>query len=101
MFPIIDYRSITSGQRPNNGTKPFFMERKLVLYGLIIECPFVTEKKDCPLHEIRKLSNFDMRIEIIENMSDKEVTRIVSWHNQCQSERETENRNESSSNGQL
>jgi len=64
------------------------MENKTNLYGLVAQCPFGDECLDCPLKEIRKINDFEKQIEIIDNMTNVEIDKIASFHDNRRYERE-------------
>jgi len=64
------------------------MENRLKLYGLAQECPFGNECYDCPLQKIRELKDFEKQIEIIDNMTNEKVNKIVIFHDNRRYERE-------------
>jgi len=64
------------------------MENKSKLYGLVMQCPFGDECHDCPLKEIRKINDFEKQIEIIDSMTNDEINKIASFHDNRRFERE-------------
>lgn len=55
---------------------------KTMLMGLIIECPFGGNPKDCPLYERRKLPMND-KIEWVKSLSDDELLKAYQVHCEC------------------
>ncbi len=56
------------------------IDNKTRLYGLVIECPYIHECKDCPIKEIREMKNLEKQIEIIDNMTVEQINELILWH---------------------
>jgi len=71
------------------------MTNRLMLYGLVRECPFSVACKDCTFQEIRELNDFEKQVELIDNMTVDKVNELFSWHYECSEKRENEIRTKS------
>ena len=60
---------------------------KTMLMGLIIECPFGGNPKDCPLHERRKLP-MEQRIKWVKSLSNDELQKAYLVHCECLKKKE-------------
>ncbi len=65
----------------------YFIKRRILAIGLIVECPFNEPLADCPLSDVRELP-FEERIEIIQKMSDEKIGEIIGYHGECFKKRE-------------
>jgi hypothetical protein len=70
----------------------------LDIYGLAFGCTFCDERDDCLFKEIRKIKDFEKRIELIESMSYTEKQELVYLHKICSLQREIELRKLNSNN---
>ena len=57
-------------------------DKKIWLYGLLIDCPQGQPLSDCPLEQYRTGSNKD-RLNVLENFTEEQVEEIIKHHNQC------------------
>ena len=60
---------------------------KTMLMGLIIECPFGGNPKDCPLHERRKLA-MEQKIKWVKSLSNDELQKAYFVHCECLKKKE-------------
>jgi len=58
------------------------------LYGLAVDCPFSNPIENCPVIELRKVTNLLNRYEIIKNMTQERQNEYVIHHNFCRMKRE-------------
>jgi hypothetical protein len=69
------------------------MHNKVKLYGLAISCSFEDECDNCPMKEIRKLKDFEQKVETIDKMTLEEIAKLTQFHNNHRHEREEKIRN--------
>ena len=62
-------------------------ERHL-LFGLLIECPYRSCDKDCPVGSVREGLSLKEKTEYLAVLSDAEVSRIMAHHRKCMAELE-------------
>jgi hypothetical protein len=62
-------------------------ERRAWLNGLLFECPFGKELENCPDKDLRKLPMNEC-FDSVENMTIKQIDRLLDYHSQCLKERE-------------
>ncbi|MBE9536205.1 MAG: hypothetical protein IMF07_03410 [Proteobacteria bacterium] len=62
-------------------------ERHL-LFGLLIECPYRSCSKDCPVGDARGSLSLKEKTEYLAALSDAEVSRIMAHHRKCLAELE-------------
>ncbi len=58
------------------------------IYGLAMECPESDDCKDCPLRELRKLKDFEIIVDLIDNMTIDEILKISEFHGKQRHEKE-------------
>jgi len=63
------------------------MDWSVRFYGLIFECPFEENDKNCPFHEIRK-QPIEERLRIIHESSSLTLSDLERRHVNCISKRE-------------
>ncbi|MFC1643760.1 hypothetical protein ACFL5C_00335 [Candidatus Omnitrophota bacterium] len=61
-------------------------KKRIWAKGLLVECPFKTPLKDCPLKEVRKLP-IKKRIDAVNEMSNAGLDAVLKHHWKCQKDR--------------
>lgn len=61
---------------------------KHLLFGLLIECPFLDCLEDCPIEKMRTEMSLEEKVEFIHNVSEDEIERLSSHHKRCLKKRE-------------
>jgi len=56
--------------------------KKIFVFGLLMNCPEGEPMVDCPLEKYRKLS-IKERLKYLEKLSDKEIDKINKHHHEC------------------
>ena len=74
-------------------------KNKIRLYGLAIACPFEDECPVCPITKIRKLKDFEIQIEFIDNLTHYQINELIDLHDKKRLERENQLRNNNKDTG--
>ena len=61
-------------------------KKRVFALTLVTKCPFIMERDDCPLREVRE-APLNKRMDLINAMSDEEIDIVVEHHTQCFMER--------------
>lgn len=57
-------------------------DKKIFVFGLMMDCPQGQPLATCPFKKYRKLSIIE-RIDCLENISDKEIDKMIKHHYEC------------------
>ena len=63
------------------------LNNKIWIKGLTMECPHGTAARNCPLRQLRGLTEMDAN-RTIDEMDDREVSECLSEHRKCYAERQ-------------
>ena len=66
--------------------KMFMEEKRALLKGLLLSCPFELAHHDCPLGHLRKLPK-DVRMAIADSLEPHEIEEHLLNHRNCLMER--------------
>lgn len=58
------------------------LNNKIWIKGLTMECPHKTAARNCPMRQLRGLTEMDAN-RTIDEMDDREVSTLLSMHRQC------------------
>jgi len=64
-----------------------FYNNKIFVRGLFFKCPMELPLEDCPLSKYRILP-IKIRMELVNKMSEEEITEITNYHRQCLAKRQ-------------
>ena len=60
---------------------------KFLLFGLLINCPFLRAKTDCPLHEFRCNPSLERKFHYLDGLEEENLEEMIAHHEQCYSRR--------------
>jgi len=66
-----------------------FYNNKIFVRGLLLKCPMRLPLENCPLSEYRILP-LKTRMELVNKMSEEDITEITDYHKQCLAKRQQE-----------
>lgn len=59
-----------------------YMEKKILLKGLLVECPYDNPLPDCPGNVLRNLPMVQF-CRVVNNLSDKHIDSLLAHHENC------------------
>lgn len=77
-------------------TPPLEKNKRLMIKGLVVECPLHKPMKDCPLNPLRHLPISQIN-KAVNQLSDKKIDSLIELHRECFEERTRKSRKKKSS----
>ena len=56
---------------------------QVIIFGLLIKCPFNQEKHDCPLASQRATTSLEEKFDCARMIDKETIGQIIQFHTQC------------------